>query len=691
MSENKPNKTSILDSLMHHSKKIIIGLVALTVILSATTISVRFLSTDNTVVASYAGKNITKTEYDDAKIKCESFYKFNKDNKGKENCADSRIEDQIFRKALETEAEKRGITVTDAEVNKRYADMAVAYGGEDQYKASLKITYNWTPEYVKGNFRRDILQEKLEPYLIASRDGYGVFVRWDWSTGAPSAEQRRANQAPSRELLEKNLYPLMQSGASKEVLKAEIARLRTLGSPWDKEYNIGLIPFKGLNSKTGDSVGPEDWESISKLQKPGDTTGVIKSSLGQFSVYRLEKKTNGNFNGWEEFKKEAVNKAKIRSVSYKYNNIKKIAFQKVNDYLNQARKYLHIGVANAANCWDMNFSEFYAYVHDGSDWSTPIGGVSVVATSNTADASLKCAQEQASYTVYSNYGPGVEAGGFTIGQRGRYDGNGAPLPSAPWMLSCWHGWYIDITHPNYESIQYNADTAPNGSRSALDSIQSWEYYHGPPGLYATYNTDGNGHIFMKPKIITYTLTVNKAGTGTGTVTDDQSFTYNSGASKTFNSGNQPTLTATPDSNSTFDGWSGDCSGTGTSVVTMNGNKTCTATFSKHSNTCPVLKANNSTGPISIKQGGSVKLSWSGGYNVTRLDINQQIPPSVTLATIVSGVTPISGGSLDVMPTKTTIYNLHVKYDNNDEADCPSAGITVTVNQKKSGGSNPVAP
>jgi len=78
----------------------------------------------------------------------------------------------------------------------------------------------------------------------------------------------------------------------------------------------------------------------------------------------------------------------------------------------------------------------------------------------------------------------------------------------------------------------------------------------------------------------YTLTVNKAGTGTGTVTSTPAGINCGGdCNEDYNHGTVVTLTATPGSFSTFSGWSGDCSGTNpTTNVTMNANKTCTATF-----------------------------------------------------------------------------------------------------------------
>jgi len=79
-----------------------------------------------------------------------------------------------------------------------------------------------------------------------------------------------------------------------------------------------------------------------------------------------------------------------------------------------------------------------------------------------------------------------------------------------------------------------------------------------------------------------TLTVNRTGTGNGTVTSNPAG-INCGAdcTETYNGNTVVALTATPAAGSSFAGWSGDCSGTDpTTSVTMNANKTCTATFNK---------------------------------------------------------------------------------------------------------------
>jgi hypothetical protein len=68
---------------------------------------------------------------------------------------------------------------------------------------------------------------------------------------------------------------------------------------------------------------------------------------------------------------------------------------------------------------------------------------------------------------------------------------------------------------------------------------------------------------------TQTLTVTKAGTGGGSVVSDvPGIDCGSTCSAPFTSGTVVTLTATANLKSTFTGWTGDCSGTGTCQVTM---------------------------------------------------------------------------------------------------------------------------
>jgi ABC-type transport system substrate-binding protein len=84
-------------------------------------------------------------------------------------------------------------------------------------------------------------------------------------------------------------------------------------------------------------------------------------------------------------------------------------------------------------------------------------------------------------------------------------------------------------------------------------------------------------VFKKKR---YPLTVTKAGPGAGTVTSDKpGIACGVHCSAAYDHGTVVTLTATPGTGSTFDGWSGSgCSGTGVCIVTVTAAKAVTATF-----------------------------------------------------------------------------------------------------------------
>ena len=81
--------------------------------------------------------------------------------------------------------------------------------------------------------------------------------------------------------------------------------------------------------------------------------------------------------------------------------------------------------------------------------------------------------------------------------------------------------------------------------------------------------------------ITHTLTVTKAGNGGGTVTSDvPGIACGDTCSSDFIAGTPVTLTAAPNAVSTFMGWTGDCSGTGTCQVTMDAARSVRAVFAR---------------------------------------------------------------------------------------------------------------
>jgi beta-glucanase (GH16 family) len=111
------------------------------------------------------------------------------------------------------------------------------------------------------------------------------------------------------------------------------------------------------------------------------------------------------------------------------------------------------------------------------------------------------------------------------------------------------------------TIRYFFTYVNSGQSGAIDS----------PWATMTVSCGGGG--------TSYTLSVTRAGAGTGTVTSNPGgINCGSTCSASYASGTAVTLSAAPASGSTFGGWSGACVGTGTCVTTMTAARSVTATF-----------------------------------------------------------------------------------------------------------------
>jgi len=105
-------------------------------------------------------------------------------------------------------------------------------------------------------------------------------------------------------------------------------------------------------------------------------------------------------------------------------------------------------------------------------------------------------------------------------------------------------------------------------------------------------------------VIPVQLTVQNAGTGTGTVTSSPTgISCGTTCSATFGLGTSVTLTATPSTGSTFAGWSGACSGTSTCAVTLTAATAVTATFNVPTSQLTVQNAGTGTGTVTSSPSG----------------------------------------------------------------------------------------
>ena len=140
-------------------------------------------------------------------------------------------------------------------------------------------------------------------------------------------------------------------------------------------------------------------------------------------------------------------------------------------------------------------------------------------------------------------------------------------------------------------------------------------------------------------ITTYSLNLTQSGTGSGSVNSTPAgINCGSDCSEPYSSGTVVSLTATPMSGSTFNGWSGD-SDCSDGVVTMDANKSCTATF----NTSTVSNYSLTINVVSAVTSGG---SGSGSVNSSPAGINcgSDCSQAYSFGTIVSLTAVPSSGS-----------------------------------------------
>ena len=241
-----------------------------------------------------------------------------------------------------------------------------------------------------------------------------------------------------------------------------------------------------------------------------------------------------------------------------------------------------------------------------------------------------------------------------------------PLPPA----TVGQGYATTVTAAIYPTSRYTygIDTLANGVLPSGMTIDLNGRLSGTP--FATGRTDVNGNQIANTytfgvcatdtfsRVTTFpcpqtsitvnparvTLNVAKAGTGSGTVVSAPAgISCGATCSTTAPTGTVGTLTATPDSGSTFAGWSGACSGTGPCVVTLGATTSVTATFDVDQS--QVTTAAVTPRAVSLGQAGSC----TGGVLSTTFHV--AAPTGITwTATADPNTPPLGDRPLGIAPT-----------------------------------------
>ncbi len=147
-------------------------------------------------------------------------------------------------------------------------------------------------------------------------------------------------------------------------------------------------------------------------------------------------------------------------------------------------------------------------------------------------------------------------------------------------------------------VTITSDTSGTGSGSVSYTVSANSSQSSRTG---NMTIAGKNFTINQDSVNSYNLTVNKSGTGTGGITSSPAgINCGSNCGASFNSGAVVSLTATPDTGSTFTGWSGSgCSGAGICIITMNAGTAVTATFTAETNytytVSPTTKSFKATG------------------------------------------------------------------------------------------------
>jgi gamma-glutamyltranspeptidase len=150
------------------------------------------------------------------------------------------------------------------------------------------------------------------------------------------------------------------------------------------------------------------------------------------------------------------------------------------------------------------------------------------------------------------------------------------------------------------------------SETPSDSVGSVQAVYADPETgeqFGGADSRREGTVIKLPRAaVTYTLTVDADGTGSGTVSSEPAgIACGAECLEIFDKDAVITLTAVPDENSEFAGWGGACSGTESCTVTMSQSHYVTATFNTTfpvpEYTLSITKSGEGSGTVSADVGG----------------------------------------------------------------------------------------
>jgi hypothetical protein len=209
------------------------------------------------------------------------------------------------------------------------------------------------------------------------------------------------------------------------------------------------------------------------------------------------------------------------------------------------------------------------------------------------------------------------------------------------------------------SLSGTFNGVPNGATVQADCPEG-------SGIPPTMRIDYTAHAVIATVVgsgnLTHTLTTSVTGKGSGTITGTGIHCPGS-CSQSYAAGTKVTLTATPGSSSTFEGWSGGgCSGKGKCTVTLNADRSVSANFAPFGGLSPPATtcADNryTVGPFTVEAACFTrrgdKLIAKGRVRVNGVDVVPDGSGSITVDT--RALTLTASGEVNVYLGPIRVYH-----------------------------------
>lgn len=227
------------------------------------------------------------------------------------------IDDLVLNASLKYEAQKLSIKINETDTDKALAQKYLAYKSKEAYQRAVKN--DPARKLLETRAQNDVYKEKLSDTVLAKKDLFMVGITYDspYFTNAANAQELR-DQA--KKTLQDTYLPLFKKGETKEEIasKVEINYMdpninasnpqpfferAVTYSQIVEDYNSANPYFNDEQVgryKTLPGIVSTD-SKIQKLHNKGDYTDVFVSKAGFIGILRLEDKTKGKYDTWDQF------------------------------------------------------------------------------------------------------------------------------------------------------------------------------------------------------------------------------------------------------------------------------------------------------------------------------------------------------------------------------------------------------